>query len=125
LPRGRAGIHRGASRYPPPGGGLPTFFRRSAGPDWALIGYAGHHKYPLIAQGIADAFRHAAGLAGAVTRYWDSGLDEAAAAYERCRNRDALPLAEANLAIAALDQPGSVLAERWWSAVALEQQLST
>ena len=106
-------------------GDLPTFFRRSAGPGWALMGDAGHHKDPLIARGIADAFRDAAILAVSVTRYWDSGLDEAVAAYERRRDRDARPLAEANLAIAALDQPGSVLAERWRSAAALEQQLGT
>jgi hypothetical protein len=41
------------------------------------------------------------------------------------RYGDARPLAEANLAIAALDQPGSVLAERWRSAVSLEQRLGT
>jgi flavin-dependent dehydrogenase len=106
-------------------GDLPTFFRRSAGPGWALIGDAGHHKDPLIARGIADAFRDAAVLAETVTRYWDSGLDEAVAAYERRRDRDARPLAEANLAIAALDQSGSVLAGRWRAAAALEQQLGT
>lgn len=104
-------------------GDLPTFFRRSAGPGWALIGDAGHHKDPLIARGIADAFRDAAVLADTVTRHWDSGLDEAVAAYERRRDRDARPLAEANLTIAALDRPGPVLAERWRFAAALEQQL--
>lgn len=104
-------------------GDLPTFLRRSAGPGWALIGDAGHHKDPIIARGIADAFRDAAVLAETVTRHWDSGLDEAVAACERRRDRDARPLAEASLAIAALDQPGSVLAERWRSAATLEQQL--
>ena len=58
-----------------------------------------------------------------MTRHWDSGLDEAVAAYERRRDRDARSLAEANLAIAALDQPGAVLAERWRSTAALEQRL--
>lgn len=106
-------------------GDLPTFFRRSAGPGWALAGDAGHHKDPLIARGIADAFRDAAVLAETVTRYWDSGLDEAVASYECRRDRDARPLAEASLAIAALDQPGSVLADRWRSAAALEQRLGT
>jgi 2-polyprenyl-6-methoxyphenol hydroxylase-like FAD-dependent oxidoreductase len=105
--------------------GYYTFFRRSAGPGWALIGDAGHHKDPLVARGIADAFRDAAVLAETVTQYWDSGLDEAVAACECRRDRDARPLAEASLAIAALDQPGSVLAERWRSAAALEQQLGT
>jgi len=104
-------------------GDLPTFFRRSAGLGWALIGDAGHHKDPLIARGIADAFRDADVLAETVTRHWDSGLDEAVAAYELRRDRDSRPLAEANLAVAALDQPGPVLAERWRSAAALEQRL--
>ena len=36
---------------------LPTFFRISSGPGWALAGDAGHHKDPVIARGIADAFR--------------------------------------------------------------------
>ncbi len=38
---------------------LPTFFRRSSGPGWALVDDAGHHKDPAIALGIADAFRDA------------------------------------------------------------------
>jgi flavin-dependent dehydrogenase len=45
---------------------LPAFFRRSYGPGWALAGDAAHHKDPLIARGITDAFRDAALLARAV-----------------------------------------------------------
>jgi 2-polyprenyl-6-methoxyphenol hydroxylase-like FAD-dependent oxidoreductase len=90
-----------------------------------LIGDAGHHKDPLIARGIADAFRDAAVLAETVTRYWDDELDDAVAAVERQRDRQARPLAEANLAIAALDQPAPVLAERWRAAAVLEQRLGT
>ena len=43
---------------------LPNFFRRSAGPGWALVGDAGYHKDPETAQGITDALRDAEGLAG-------------------------------------------------------------
>lgn len=41
-------------------GDLPNFFRRPTGPGWALVGDAAHHKDPLGAQGIADAFEQAA-----------------------------------------------------------------
>ena len=36
---------------------LPSYFRRSAGPGWALAGDAGHFKDPVTAQGIRDALR--------------------------------------------------------------------
>jgi 2-polyprenyl-6-methoxyphenol hydroxylase-like FAD-dependent oxidoreductase len=36
---------------------LPNFFRQAYGPGWALIGDAGYHKDPILAQGITDAFR--------------------------------------------------------------------
>jgi flavin-dependent dehydrogenase len=45
---------------------LPTYFRQSYGPGWALAGDAAHHKDPLIARGISDAFRDADLLARAV-----------------------------------------------------------
>lgn len=34
---------------------LRGFFRRAAGPGWALVGDAGHFKHPITAQGISDA----------------------------------------------------------------------
>ena len=42
------------------------FFRASAGPGWALIGDAGHHKEFVVGLGISDALRDARGLAGAI-----------------------------------------------------------
>jgi 2-polyprenyl-6-methoxyphenol hydroxylase-like FAD-dependent oxidoreductase len=45
---------------------LPAFFRQSYGPGWALAGDAAHHKDPIIARGITDAFRDADLLAQAV-----------------------------------------------------------
>jgi menaquinone-9 beta-reductase len=42
------------------------FFRVSAGPGWALIGDAGHHKEFVIGLGISDALRDAHGLASAI-----------------------------------------------------------
>jgi len=59
------------------------FFRVSAGPGWALIGDAGHHKEFVIGLGISDALRDARGLASAV-------LEGSPAAIERWwRRRDA------------------------------------
>lgn len=47
---------------------LRGFFRRSAGPGWALVGDAGHFKDPTPGQGIADALRQSEKLAGAIER---------------------------------------------------------
>ncbi|MGA8745033.1 MAG: NAD(P)/FAD-dependent oxidoreductase [Solirubrobacterales bacterium] len=42
------------------------FFRTSAGPGWALVGDAGHHKEFVVGLGITDALRDARGLADAI-----------------------------------------------------------
>jgi flavin-dependent dehydrogenase len=42
------------------------FFRRSAGPGWALIGDAGHHKEFVVGLGITDALRDARTLAATI-----------------------------------------------------------
>ncbi len=39
-----------------------NFFRTAAGPGWALVGDAGHHKDSITAHGITDAFHQAAAL---------------------------------------------------------------
>ena len=76
-------------------GDLPTFFRASAGPGWALAGDAGHHKDPLTARGIADAFRDAELITAGVTSGWDGDLDEALAAYPVRRDACARPMSAA------------------------------
>jgi len=87
---------------------LPTFFRISSGPGWALAGDAGHHKDPVIARGIADAFRDADLLASAVIDGWHGDLEVALARYGHQRDRCAIPLSDANLGIAAWTyRPGS------------------
>lgn len=45
---------------------LRNFYRQSHGPGWALAGDAGHHKDPIAARGISDAFTDAENLSGAV-----------------------------------------------------------
>ena len=86
---------------------LPNFFRRPYGPGWALVGDAGYHKDPYLAQGITDAFRDAELLAEAI----DAGLsghrpfDVALAAYERQRNEAVMPMYQLNSRLAALEPP--------------------
>jgi flavin-dependent dehydrogenase len=102
---------------------LPTFFRVSAGPGWALVGDAGHHKDPLIARGIADAFRDADLLSSAVLEGWDGDLDAATRDYERRRDAAARPLAAANASLARLDADGPGLAVAWRQTAELEASL--
>src|SRR6185437_7051583 len=45
---------------------LPNFYRRGAGPGWALVGDAAYHRDPLTGMGIGDAFLGASLLAEAV-----------------------------------------------------------
>ncbi|MGI5267912.1 NAD(P)/FAD-dependent oxidoreductase [Nonomuraea sp. CA-218870] len=70
----------------------PSFFRRSAGPGWALVGDAGHFKDPVTAQGIRDALRFGRLLGERVADVVDApaALDEATAAWERSRDRQCL-----------------------------------
>jgi 2-polyprenyl-6-methoxyphenol hydroxylase-like FAD-dependent oxidoreductase len=102
---------------------LPTFFRKSAGPGWALVGDAGHHKDPVIARGIADAFRDADLLASAVADGWHGDLDAELADYARQRDACAVPLSDANLGIARLDMPTEALGAAWFRMNGLEQAL--
>ena len=65
---------------------LPNFYRRSAGPGWALVGDAAYHKDPTTGMGIADAFLGAELLAQAVDNgvqhMSDACLDESTQAYD-------------------------------------------
>jgi 2-polyprenyl-6-methoxyphenol hydroxylase-like FAD-dependent oxidoreductase len=106
-------------------GDLPTFFRASAGPGWVLAGDAGHHKDPLIARGITDAFRDADLIAAAATAGWDGGLDEALAAYPPARDARARPLSDANLAVAALDLDAAEFSAAWAAMADLERMLES
>jgi 2-polyprenyl-6-methoxyphenol hydroxylase-like FAD-dependent oxidoreductase len=104
-------------------GELPTFFRVSAGPGWALVGDAGHHKDPVIARGIADAFRDADLLSAAILDGWDADLDAAVSGYPIQRDRCSRPLSDSNLALAQLDGTTESLGERWIQMVQLERSL--
>jgi 2-polyprenyl-6-methoxyphenol hydroxylase-like FAD-dependent oxidoreductase len=86
---------------------LPNFFRRPFGPGWALVGDAGYHKDPILAQGISDAFRDVELLTDAV----DAGLagrrplEAALADYEQQRNAAAMPTFQMTLQFASLAPP--------------------
>ena len=73
---------------------LPSFFRRSTGPGWALAGDAGHFKDPVTAQGIRDALRFGRKLGEAVAPVLDDppALDRAVRAWERDRDRECLEM---------------------------------
>ena len=77
---------------------LPNHFRSAAGPGWALVGDAGHHKDPILALGISDAFLQAELLAEAVA----SGD---LTAYARRRDELARPGFESTVEFAALAPP--------------------
>ncbi|WP_237212935.1 NAD(P)/FAD-dependent oxidoreductase [Falsiroseomonas oryziterrae] len=79
--------------------GRRGFFRRPAGPGWALVGDAGYFKDPLTAHGITDALRDAELLADAVT----AGTEAAFAAYGAARDALSMPLFEATDAIASFE----------------------
>jgi flavin-dependent dehydrogenase len=86
---------------------VPNFFRKPYGPGWALVGDAGYHKDPNMAQGISDAFRDAETLANAVDRGFSGRqpLEDALAEYERQRNACAMPAFELNFRFATLQPP--------------------
>jgi flavin-dependent dehydrogenase len=102
---------------------LPTFFRISAGRGWALAGDAGHHKDPVIARGIADAFRDADLLSAAILGGWDSDLDAAVAGYPVQRDLCSRPLSAANLDLARLEGSAESLGQRWIQMTQLERML--
>lgn len=71
---------------------LMSYFRRSAGPGWALPGDAGHFKDPVTAQGIRDALRYGRLLGEAVAPVLADreALDAAVTAWDRRRERECL-----------------------------------
>ncbi len=74
------------------GARLPSYFRRSAGPGWALPGDAGHFKDPVTAQGIRDALRFGRRLGERAAPVLDdpAALDGELRAWEREREHACL-----------------------------------
>jgi 2-polyprenyl-6-methoxyphenol hydroxylase-like FAD-dependent oxidoreductase len=84
---------------------VPGFFRKPYGKGWALVGDAGHHKDPVPAHGISDAFCDAELLAEALHNGFSSkqSLNDALAEYEQNRNARAIPDHEATSQRATLE----------------------
>jgi flavin-dependent dehydrogenase len=68
---------------------ITSYFRRSHGPGWALVGDAGHFKDPVTAQGIRDALRYGRLLGETIHAALDSSdVDLAIRRWERTRDRE-------------------------------------
>ena len=87
-------------------GDQQNYFRQAAGPGWALVGDAGHHKDSITARGISDAFfqaeslvRHAAGRLGGDPALLDAALGDYAAE----RDASLTPGYESTLTVARLE----------------------
>jgi len=88
-------------------GDLRGFFRKPYGPGWALVGDAGHHKHPITAFGMTDAFLDAERLATAIDDSFSGRrtVDEAMATYHKVRDDHALPMYEMTSQFATLEPP--------------------
>jgi class 3 adenylate cyclase len=88
---------------------MANFFRKPYGVGWALVGDAGYHKDPCLAQGITDSFRDAELLAEAIDADFSGRqpLAEALADYEQQRNAAGMPMYEFTLQLANLVAPPS------------------
>jgi flavin-dependent dehydrogenase len=86
-------------------GDQQNYFRQAAGPGWALVGDAGHHKDSITARGISDAFLQAESLvrhvAGKLTGD-PAQLDLALREFGSERDETLTPGYEATLAVAQL-----------------------
>jgi flavin-dependent dehydrogenase len=69
--------------------GTAAYYRKSAGPGWALAGDAAYLKDPILASGIADAFRDADNTADAILSGYATGgtIEEHLAKHEERRAR--------------------------------------
>lgn len=86
-------------------GDQQNFFRQAAGPGWALVGDAGHHKDSITARGISDAFLQAECLVRNVgDRLGDpEQLDAALDSYAKERDDLLTEGYEATLSVAQLE----------------------
>ncbi|HVX69433.1 MAG TPA: NAD(P)/FAD-dependent oxidoreductase [Mycobacteriales bacterium] len=68
---------------------ITSYFRRSHGPGWALVGDAGHFKDPVTAQGIRDALRYGRLLGETIhATLGSSEVGSALRRWERTRDRE-------------------------------------
>ena len=69
-----------------------SYFRRSSGPGWALVGDAGHFKDPVIAQGVRDAIYYGRrlGMVAAAALDDPTWLDRRLYEWELRRDRECI-----------------------------------
>jgi flavin-dependent dehydrogenase len=93
---------------------MPAFFRQSYGAGWALVGDAAHHKDPLIARGITDAFRDAEALARGVSAALggEADLQSELAACQAARDQASREISTLNHRLAELPEEPSEIATR-------------
>jgi 2-polyprenyl-6-methoxyphenol hydroxylase-like FAD-dependent oxidoreductase len=81
------------------------FLRVPHGPGWALAGDAAHHKDPITAQGMLDAFRDADGLAAAIDDGLAGDLPLRLAAHHRARDAAVTAMHDFTAGLADLAAP--------------------
>lgn len=88
-------------------GDLPSFYRKSYGPGWALAGDAGMTMDPITGQGIGNAFHDAERLVEAVEKGFSSrqAFESPFAAYEKMRDDETLPMYEFTSQLASFSPP--------------------
>ncbi|MCK9876821.1 NAD(P)/FAD-dependent oxidoreductase [Frankia sp. Ag45/Mut15] len=81
-----------------------NFYRRSAGPGWALVGDAGYHKDPFTGWGITDALKYTEVLAEKLHEGLSGArpVDEAVAEYVKIRDAESNGTFELTCSIAEL-----------------------
>ncbi|MGH8999231.1 MAG: NAD(P)/FAD-dependent oxidoreductase [Acidimicrobiia bacterium] len=102
-----------------------SYFRRSSGPGWALVGDAGHFKDPVIAQGVRDAIYYGRrlGMAAAASLDDPAWLDRRLYEWELDRDRDCLVSYHFALRL-SLTHPVSPIELEMWKALEHDHALT-
>jgi flavin-dependent dehydrogenase len=96
---------------------VPNYFRQPFGKGWALVGDAGHHKDPMMARGISDAFRDAELLSAAVVTGMEDGpLVSRLRDYWHRRDEASCEMSRLNVRMARLAVRSNATAEQKLSA---------
>jgi flavin-dependent dehydrogenase len=95
---------------------LLSYFRRSAGSGWALVGDAGHFKDPVIGHGMHDALVWGTDLGERLLRVLDrsaEAIDHELLRWERARDRGVLPSFYLGVRLGRAEPLAGAEAELW------------
>jgi flavin-dependent dehydrogenase len=95
---------------------LLSYFRRSAGPGWALVGDAGHFKDPVVGHGMHDALVWGTDLGERLAPVLERGpeeIDRELRRWERARDRNVLPSFYLGVRLGRAEPIGGAEAEFW------------